>query len=101
MSISKIFGHCSGNKCFDFIKNQLEYIFGDGTGHSLVVGGPGPNPIQNPHHAGSFCKPYPATCGFGAAYDDQNVKNHFTLFGALVGGPKSEVYHFHNNCFCR
>ena len=85
MAISQLHGHC-GDKCWTYLNEQVNYILGDGTGHSLVVGGPGPSPPRNPHHSGSFCPPFPAECSW-TGYDDKSVKNHFTLYGALVGGP--------------
>ena len=86
MVLSQKHGHC-GAECFQFATEQVDYILGDGTGHSLMVGGPGPTPPVNSHHSGAFCEAYPIRCDWDSGYDDNGRNNHFILFGALVGGP--------------
>ena len=34
----------------------------------------------------SFCKPYPASCGWDG-FSDNSIHNHWILYGALLGGP--------------
>ena len=50
MSVAQKYGYCDAD-CWNFINLQLNYVLGDGTGHTLVVGGPGKNPPKNPHHS--------------------------------------------------
>merc|ERR1712215_634454 len=48
-------------EAFDFAESQMNYILGDGGGHSYVVGW-GDNPPQKPHHRAASCPDPPAKC---------------------------------------
>jgi endoglucanase len=48
-----------------FAESQINYILGDGAGHSYVVGW-GTNPPQKPHHRAASCPDRPAVCDWAA-----------------------------------
>jgi endoglucanase len=57
------------NEATAFAESQINYILGDGAGHSYVVGW-GTNPPQRPHHRAASCPDKPAVCDW-AAYNNQ------------------------------
>jgi endoglucanase len=65
----------------DFAKRQIDYALGDNPRNSSFVVGFGANPPRNPHHRTAH-----------GSWTDQitfpTVSRHI-LYGALVGGPKS------------
>jgi endoglucanase len=71
-------------EAFDFAESQMNYILGDGAGHSYVVGW-GNDPPQKPHHRAASCPDRPAKCDWDN-YQSQDP-NPQVLNGALVGGP--------------
>jgi hypothetical protein len=66
-----------------FAESQINYILGDGAGHSYVVGW-GTNPPQRPHHRAASCPDKPAVCDW-AAYNNQ--------------GPNPQASNSENLCF--
>nr|XP_039252311.1 uncharacterized protein LOC120329657 [Styela clava] len=75
-------------------RKQVGLLLGNG-GRSFVVGY-GKRSPTSPHHRSSTCPPYPQRCDW-STYNSA-VKNHFTLYGALVGGPnKKGIYHDKRN----
>jgi hypothetical protein len=66
-----------------FAESQINYILGDGAGHSYVVGW-GTNPPQRPHHRAASCPDKPAVCDW-AAYNNQ--------------GPNPQASNSDNLCF--
>merc|ERR1712123_57728 len=71
-------------EAFDFAESQMNYILGDGAGHSYVVGW-GNDPPQRPHHRAASCPNPPAKCDWDN-YQSPDP-NPQVLNGALVGGP--------------
>jgi len=71
-------------EAFEFAESQMNYILGDGAGHSYVVGW-GNDPPQRPHHRAASCPDRPAECDWDN-YQSPNP-NPQVLNGALVGGP--------------
>ena len=71
-------------EAFDFAESQMNYILGDGAGHSYVVGLEN-DPPQRPHHRAASCPDRPAKCDWDN-YQSQDP-NPQVLNGALVGGP--------------
>jgi len=74
-------------EAFDFAESQMNYILGDGGGHSYVVGW-GDNPPQKPHHRAASCPDPPAKCDWDN-YSSGEPNPH-VLNGALVGGPNRD-----------
>ena len=78
-----------------FAKSQLDYVLGNGpNGHPLIDGiqaslvvGHGPKSPHSPHHTASSCPPYPDACGWNNFHS--SGPNHWTLYGALCGGPRT------------
>lgn len=74
-------------EAFEFAESQLNYILGDGAGHSYVVGW-GNDPPQRPHHRAASCPDRPAKCDWDN-YQSPDP-NPQVLNGALVGGPNRD-----------
>ncbi|XP_077969953.1 uncharacterized protein LOC144424482 [Styela clava] len=74
-------------KLIKFAEKQIHLMLGD-AGRSYVVGY-GRNPPVRPHHRSSSCPPPPSACDWNSAYNNP-AGNHFTLYGALVGGPSEK-----------
>ena len=68
----------------NFVVNQINYMLGDNPRQSSYVCGFGKNPPVNPHH-----RTVHGTWGNGFS-KAPNPSRH-TLYGALVGGPLSDV----------
>ena len=62
---------------------------------SYVVGH-GDHYPTTPHHASSYCPPSPKFCGWGDWFNNKKP-NHWTLYGALIGGPKTAVDNIDND----
>ena len=85
-----------------FVQSQIEYVLGhngkgpriDGKPGSYVTGYGDVYP-STPHHASSYCPPYPQAC----TWDNFGGKqpNHWLLHGALIGGPKWATDDFTND----
>ncbi|CAK8681039.1 unnamed protein product [Clavelina lepadiformis] len=72
----------------DYAFSQIDYMLGQGSGRSFVVGF-GNNPPRSPHHRASSCPNWTRTpvqaCGFDSLH--AGTPNPHILYGALVGGP--------------
>jgi hypothetical protein len=53
------------NEAVAFAESQINYILGDGAGHSYVVGW-GTNPPQRPHHRAASCPNLPEVCDWSS-----------------------------------
>lgn len=74
----------------NFAKSQIDYILGDNPRQSSYLIGFGDTYSQNPHHRSSYLNGNPNYNGTnGWSLFNDNVSNHNTLIGGLVGGPKS------------
>lgn len=67
--------------------SQIHYALGENKFGSYLIGFGNKYP-ERPHHRSSSCPPQPSAC----TWDDfeKNEPNPFVLYGALVGGPKSD-----------
>ncbi|XP_070534454.1 endoglucanase A-like isoform X2 [Ptychodera flava] len=69
----------------EFACNQTNYMLGDNTRRSYVVGY-GVNPPCRPHHRASSCPELHIPCTNTNSWENPDC-NHHVLIGALVGGP--------------
>ena len=84
-------------------QSQINYMLGNDGNGPIIEGRPGSYVVgygdvypTYAHHASSNCPPYPERCDW-SNFGNSAGPNHWTLYGALIGGPKTAIDDFEND----
>uniref|UniRef100_H2YUQ7 Endoglucanase n=1 Tax=Ciona savignyi TaxID=51511 RepID=H2YUQ7_CIOSA len=83
LAAARVPGIANREQMIRFAQSQIHYMLG-ASGRSYVVGYGNNSPTQ-PHHGSSSCPTPPTECSWNTYHS--SGPNHYTLYGALVGGP--------------